>query len=53
MKDIVNKHKNKLHGYQEWYGVTNKLLCRCIYKHGDDIGYEEYHTAKKTTFYIK
>lgn len=40
------------HGYQQWY--NNKVLWyRCVMKHGDEIGCEEWHKNKETNFYIR
>lgn len=58
---IENRDSNNiLHGYQEWYGLVtqrgylkNVLLLRSMYYHGDEVGYEEYHQPKQTTFYIR
>ena len=36
--------KGQWHGYQEWY-EDGKLSIRVIYKHGLEIGYEEYHNT--------
>jgi hypothetical protein len=51
--DIAPKDSNgNAHGYQEWY--WNKLLVRCNFKHGLEIGYEEIHSGTgKTNFYIR
>ena len=48
-KDISSRDNNReLHGYQEWYySNIDKLTIRVIYKHGLEIGYEEYHGLKK------
>jgi len=52
-KDIEETDSNGLyHGYQEWY-MYGKLSSRLLMKHGDEIGYEEYHGAKSTNFYIR
>jgi hypothetical protein len=54
-KDISSRDNNReLHGYQEWYySNIDKLTIRVIYKHGLEIGYEEYHGLKKNNFYIR
>lgn len=41
------------HGYQEWYALYNRLWYRGMYKHGLEIGYEEYHKCDETNYYIK
>jgi len=48
------------HGYQEWYYIGYTIMHRCNYKHGREIGYEEWHTEyhdddsqSKTRFYIR
>ena len=43
----------KWHGYQEWYNIYGQLRLRVLMKHGAEIGYEEYHGTKSTSFYIK
>ena len=55
MKDIEPKDINgQFHGYNEWYYDDDiRLWMRCNYKHGREIGYEEWHDARKTTFYIR
>ena len=53
MEDIINKNeKGDFHGYQKryWRGM---LEYRGIRKNHHSIGYQEYHTIKKTKFYIK
>ena len=60
MEDIKPKdNNNRNHGYQQWYhnfaGYNGKLKLRVIYKHGVEIGYEEWHkiyTDSTTSFYI-
>jgi len=55
IKDKMPKDSNgKWHGYQEWYHLNKILMLRGLYKHGLEIGYEEYHGSTwKTNFYIK
>ena len=52
-KDIKNYNDKGLwHGYQERYS-SDKLYLRAIYKHGQEIGYEEWHGISETNYYIK
>lgn len=52
-KTIESKNsKGQYHGYQESYAY-GEIQLRGMYKHGLEIGYEEYHGLKKTNFYIK
>jgi len=52
-KDIEPKDKNcRFHGYQEWY-YSGKLTFRSKYIHGIVIGYQEWHSAKRTNFFIR
>lgn len=63
MEDINPKdNKGQNHGYQEWYHsyhqlqLYHRLKIRVEYKHGLEIGYEEWHkiySHSTTSFYIK
>jgi len=52
--------KGEHHGYQEWFSIGN-LWFRGVYKHGDEIGYNEYNPycigigkrGTKVEFYIR
>lgn len=55
-KNIEPKNNNgNAHGYQEWY--EKELWVRVVYKHGEEIGYEENHGINtygaETNFYVK
>ena len=53
MKDIINyNNKGEYHDYQEWYNL-GELELRGNYKHHKEIGYEEWHAVKETTYYIR
>lgn len=54
-QDIINiKPNGDWHGYNVLYQLsTGEIIIRGFYKDHKDIGYEEYHTGKQTTFYIK
>jgi len=52
-KDIEPRNtKGKRHGYTETYS-SDKLYLRAIYKHGQEIGYEEWHGIPETNYYIR
>jgi len=52
--DIEETDSNGLyHGYQEWYDYFGNLSLRLIMKHGNEIGYEEWHNENETNFYIR
>lgn len=54
MKDIDPKDKHgEYHGYQEWYALYNRLWLRGMYKHGEEISYEELHDCNETNYYIR
>ena len=56
MKDIEPKNsKDQYHGYQQWYYCDNnhKLYLRGNWKNDNEIGYEEWHSNKRTNFYIR
>jgi hypothetical protein len=56
MEDIESINpKGDHHGYQEWYYLENnhKLYLRGDMKNGNEIGYEEWHSVKRTNFYIR
>ena len=51
---------NEWHGYHQWYHYNNLLMLRVMYKHDQEIGYEEYHDYKdinisnsNVNFYIR
>lgn len=53
IKDILLKDSNgQWHGYAL---IHNGLFVniRITFKHGEEIGYEEWHEMKQTTFYIR
>jgi hypothetical protein len=54
-KILKNNYPKDKHG--QWHGYYvlffPYLTLRVMYKHGLEIGYEEYHGLKKTNFYIK
>ena len=53
-KEIENRNNlDQHHGYQEWYVNHYKIVLRGYYKDGSEIGYEEYHQAELTNYYIK
>jgi len=53
-KEIRNNNtKGQCHGYQEWYGIGNKLFIRTTFKNGRLIGYSEWHNAKETNYIIR
>jgi hypothetical protein len=53
IKDIEPKNKKgELHGYQQWYGIKNKLQFRGYWKNNETIGYIEWHIGE-TNFYIR
>lgn len=47
------------HGYQEWYydgfdrGTIGEICYRCNFKHGKEIGYEEWHSNYENNFHIR
>ena len=45
--------KGHYHGYQEWYASDGKMCLRGNSKNGRDIGYNERHYTKRTTFDIR
>ena len=52
-KDIINHNrKGLLHGYQERYNYYDRLLVRGNSKNDKDIGYNEWHHNKRTSYYI-
>jgi hypothetical protein len=57
MKHKENKvpldSKGRFHGYNVRYAYDDTLRLRLVYKHGREIGYEEWHEYKKTNFYIR
>ena len=55
MNDIETfNSKGEHHGYQEWYCYTTYTIhSRCVYKNGFEIGYDEWHSAKTTRFFIR
>ena len=53
-KDIRNYNsKGKWHGYQEWYYPNGNIAHRGISKNIRDIGYNEWHSSKRTTYSIR
>ena len=55
-KDINPINNNgKYHGYQEWYTKDCKLYLRVTMKHGQSLGYEEWHFTSEfeTNYHIK
>ena len=55
MNETITNYNDKfrLHGYQECYVNHDKIVLRGYYKDGSEIGYEEYHQAELTNYYIK
>ena len=52
-KEIITYNNNgQLHGYQEGY-LNDKIFVRGNSKNGQDIGYNEWHYTKRTTYSIK
>jgi hypothetical protein len=45
--------KGEWHGYQEWYYTTGNIARRGISKNIRDIGYNEWHSSKRTTYSIR
>jgi len=41
------------HGYNERYDYQDVLRLRVMYKHDLEVGYEEWHEYKQTSFYIR
>jgi len=53
-KDINPTDSNgDYHGYQLWYFSNGKIWLRGNRVHGNEIGYEEWHLAKRTNFFIR
>ena len=46
-------NKGRFHGYHEWYDTKGNLRLRTNFKHDNPMGYEEYHGATETRFYIR
>lgn len=52
-KDIIHfNNDGQMHGYQEWYSESDKIMLRGNSKNGLDIGYLEWHVSNNTNFYI-
>ena len=55
-EEITNRnYKGQYHGYQEWHSDSTIFIMwgRLNYKNGKEIGYEEWHVTKETTYYIR
>lgn len=53
-KDIKTYNsKGEWHGYQEWYYNDGMLGRRGTSKNIRDIGYNEWHSSKRTTYAIR
>ena len=58
-EEIVQcNQKGEYHGYQQWHHQNDNhtLKLRGVFKHGLEIGYEEWHkyySTAQTTFYIR
>lgn len=54
MKEIINiKPNGHWHGCNIRYqSKTGAIMIRGMYKDHKDVGYEEFHLGKRTTFYI-
>ena len=45
--------KDEHHGYLELRNYDNILLIRVNFKNDNEVGYEEWHNVKRTSFYIR
>ena len=53
-KDIKNYNsKGEWHGHQEWYYNNGKVAHRGTSKNTRDIGYNEWHSSKRTEYHIR
>jgi len=53
-EDIRNYNSNgQHHGYLELRDYNNVLIIRVNYKNDNEVGYEEWHMCKETSFYIR
>jgi hypothetical protein len=55
-KDIAPINSNgQSHGYQQWYNHKSKLSLRVTMKHGQPLGYEEWHFTSgfQTNYHIR
>ena len=54
MNDIEPRNENdEFHGYQEWYLNDGTVGARSMYKNGEEVGYDEWHSAEETSFFIR
>jgi len=44
--------KGQFHGYQEFISCNGEIWCRCNYKNGMVIGYQEFRPWNEITYHI-